>query len=116
MSNGAEMACVASARNGVGVVVINMVVVGFMPRRTIDQTFDLRKGQIERISCRSEMHLHYWLRLYRRHDPQSDDLGEFQRERRPEHAAVARQVEAVARGVDCDIGVVVEDRDRNAGR
>jgi hypothetical protein len=54
----ASAACAASARSVVGVSVFNMVVVGFMPRRTIDQTSDLRKGRIERISFRVEMPTH----------------------------------------------------------
>jgi hypothetical protein len=44
------------------------------------------------------------------------DLGELDRERRPEHAAVAGEVEAVARREDDDVRIEVVDRDGSACR
>src|SRR5439155_27361267 len=44
------------------------------------------------------------------------DLRQLDRERAPEAAAVAREIEAVARGEEDEVGIVVCDRDGAASR
>ena len=92
-----------------GVWIVNMVLDGFMPRRRIDQTSDVRKGRIERISYALKIGDGICSPLYRCGNANRGDLGQFERERRPEDTAVARHVEAVARGVHGEVGIVVGD-------